>query len=230
MNIQVTDRQSRYCNALGRNNILDESDESGASQIARYSGNFPAPIIAISNDIALQFESLQDNMNHLVSDTKYLKKFLEKVRQAKIHDNCSIIQDTYTHIINLKLYHQYLFQEIEEPFLSEADYQVKASGSLFETIFRGSDIILHWGETISYNCQVLGQRPKMDQDIIKTRICIGFEQKSDGNEAVSTRILLVQLQVVKLRNRCFARKAVCLSLLRFCDGFGSNDLFSTSCQ
>ncbi|KAI9274076.1 hypothetical protein EDC94DRAFT_690047 [Helicostylum pulchrum] len=132
MNIQVTDRQSKYCNALGRNNILDES---GASQIARYS--------AISNDIALQFESLQDNMNHLVSDTKYLKKFLEKVRQEKIHDNCSIIQDTYTHIINLKLYHQYLFQEIEEPFLSEADYQVKASGSLFETIFRGSDIILH---------------------------------------------------------------------------------------
>jgi hypothetical protein len=173
-NLVVTDRKSRYFNALGMNGVIDLSDNSSGSQLSNFNQDtqakvkqqFPTRTISQTNNIIDQLEELQKAVHDSRDDKSYLKKYIGCIKQAKTTEKYNITKRLYTFVLELLLYDSYIFDEDEYKLLSEGDYQVKIWGPLMETIFRGSGIILHWGDTIPSNCKRAGKKIKMDLRVI----------------------------------------------------------------
>ncbi|KAI8887283.1 hypothetical protein K501DRAFT_330694 [Backusella circina FSU 941] len=172
----VTDRKSRYFNALGMNGILDLSDTSEGSQLSKFSVDtqnkirqlFSLPHITTPY-IEQRFEEIQNELCHTtIENGRYLKRYLEKLDMFKSKEKYSISKKLHTIILELMLYDSYIFDPKDSKFLSEGDYVVKVWGPLLENLFRGSGSVLHWGDTVPDNIKAVGRTIKMDLRIINS--------------------------------------------------------------
>lgn len=181
----VVDRKSRYFNCLGMNGVLDLSDTSKGSQMSKLSADiqgkirqlFPPPHIT-TPCIEQRFEEIQNELRHTESKNgRYFKRYLEKLEAFKSTEKYKISKKLYTIILDLMLYDSYIFDPTDSNNLSEGDYVVKVWGPLLETLFRGSGVILHWGDTVPENIKAENKIIKMDLRIINS---LGDEKsKSD---------------------------------------------------
>ncbi|KAG2227677.1 hypothetical protein INT45_004719 [Circinella minor] len=89
------------------------------------------------------------------------------VHPFKTKEKYGTTKKLYVIILELMLYDDYIFDQKTSKLLSEADYVVKVwGGPLFETLFRGSGTILHWGDTVAENIKATGHNIKIDLRII----------------------------------------------------------------
>ncbi|CEP17758.1 hypothetical protein [Parasitella parasitica] len=165
----VTDRKSRYFNALGMNGILDLSDTSEGSQFSKFSVDtqkkirqlFSLPHIT-TPCIKQRFEEIQNELCHTANENgRYSKRYLEKLGMFKSKEK---------YISKGKLYFNisYIFDPKDSKFLPEGDYVVKVWGPSLKTLFRGSGSVLHWGDTVPDNVKAVGRTIKMDLRIINS--------------------------------------------------------------
>jgi hypothetical protein len=148
--------------------ILNKTDETSGSKLAEQPGEsvnacqkmFPNPKRTIDTTTITGYENL------LVTGEKRYREFLiksiESSKSSQIKDKYDIIKDIYQHILKTHLYSPEIFTEKTRSSLSEQDYTIKLWGYLIETIFRSTQILPHWGDTISPFSSKLGILAKMD--------------------------------------------------------------------
>ncbi|KAI9252217.1 hypothetical protein EDC94DRAFT_621199 [Helicostylum pulchrum] len=142
---------------------------------------FPPPHIT-TPCIEQRFEEIQNELRHTESKNGcYFKRYLEKLEAFKSTEKYKISKKLYTIILDLMLYDSYIFDPTDSNNLSEGDYVVKVWGLLLETLFRGSGVILHWGDTVPENIKAENKIIKMDLRIINS---LG-DKKSKSNIATA---------------------------------------------
>lgn len=172
----IIDRKSRYFSTLGMNGVFDLSDTSLGSHIIKLPSAVqekirllfsPFPAANTSLHTETRFAEIHQEVRHTENDNKrYYKRYLEKLYMYKPFDKYGTNKRLYILMLELLVYDEYIFDEKLCKLLSEGDYLVKVWGPLFETLFRGTSVTLHWGDTVAENVKAMARSIKLDLRIM----------------------------------------------------------------
>ncbi|KAI9476524.1 MAG: hypothetical protein EXX96DRAFT_596545 [Benjaminiella poitrasii] len=196
-NLTVTDRKFRYFHALGMNGVIDLFGTSTGSQLSNFNQDFqaklkqqfPIPTFSQTNSIGSQLEEIQNRLKGLRDDKSYLKKYVEKINQAKTVEKFNTTKRLYIFVLELLLYDNYIFNEDEAENLSENDYQVKVWGPLMETVSRGAP----------------DKKMKMDSRVIANILTKQDIQDDTGTGEVSKKVEKSKFYKDKLESILFSK-------------------------
>lgn len=171
--ITISSRKSRYFKTIGLNGVLDLSDSSENSQVAALGAALADELTKIFQQKEVlvdiypveEYEAIAKNVAASKSDKRFLTEFLERIEKSNVKEKLSTTKNLYAHVVETLLYNEYMFNEDEASFVTEADFIVKLWSRLLELTFRGTGVILHWGDTIPENCKT-SFRMKFDLRII----------------------------------------------------------------
>ncbi|KAG0740990.1 hypothetical protein G6F35_003293 [Rhizopus arrhizus] len=168
----IIDRKSRYFSTLGMNGVFDLSDTSIGSHIFKLPSAVqekirllfsPFPAANASLPTERRFAEIHQEVHRTENDNKrYYKRYLEKLYMYKPFDKYGTNKRLYILMLELLVYDECIFDEKLCKLLSEGDYLVKVWGPLFETLFRGTGVILHWGDTVAENVRAMARSIKLD--------------------------------------------------------------------
>ncbi|KAL9537566.1 hypothetical protein MBANPS3_011660 [Mucor bainieri] len=190
-NTNIEDRKSRYFVSLGRNGIIDLKDTSAGSQLSTMSSvsrdalqqKFPVliEVVAENDDLFSNVMAITDRKY-----ASYIKKTLDRIKKTNDPNPACITQDIYLHVLKLHHHSPHLFMDNQQSFLLCR----QVLGPVIEVVFRGSGILLHWGDTISNQAIKQGCRFKMD---LRMMSCV-VEDMEEATDVGTTEFAKEQME------------------------------------
>lgn len=154
----VNNAKSRYFFFLSTNAILDISNDSIGSQMKIFNNEVKKNIMNKFSSEDFNYES-RNNQNILkkikTGSISQLKKSLNDVENYHYSGiKEKNIKKIYEYILSMHAERSWIFRKEAIDNYSEADFQIKFWGFIFETFFSDNEsIVLHWGDTMTSPCK-----------------------------------------------------------------------------
>ncbi|KAK4509965.1 uncharacterized protein ATC70_008115 [Mucor velutinosus] len=145
--IAVDDMKSFYLKTIGMNSIREVSDKPAGSDVSF------GKLSNIANECKGIVKAKKGN-------AKKSLKLIQKVHDKA--DKYDMVKNVYEIILELHVYDAYLFEKSYETLLSEANLVVKLWGPLYEKLFRGSNVMLQWGDATPDAIKECGLKSRLD--------------------------------------------------------------------